>query len=165
MSETTTALHLPEPKEVRDLLFDLLDRPVDLALAEPLALEHGARATYAAYVDDSLVVRAVGVADLAFSAYAGGALGLLPPGGVQDFVKERELTPALEENFYEVLNIAAALMNAEHSPHVKLYAVHPPSSVPPAHVVAMSKTLGRRLDLELGVGGYGRGRFSLVALP
>ena len=165
MSETATAVRLPEPKDVRDLLVGLLDRPVDLALTVPFALEPGERGTWAVYVDDSLAVRAVGLADLPFSAWAGGALGLLPPGGVQDCVAERALTPMLEENVYEVLNIAAALMNGEDRPHLRLYAVHPPSAVPPVHVVSFAQTLGRRLDLDVTVGGYGRGRFSLVAQP
>ncbi|MDQ2756775.1 MAG: hypothetical protein M3Y71_09460 [Actinomycetota bacterium] len=164
MSELATATRLPEPKEVRDLLIGLLDRPIDLTIADRLALQPGERATYAVYVDDRLGIRAVAVADLPFSGYAGGALGLLPPGGVQDNVHESELTTSLEENFYEVLNISAALMNSEHSPHVKLHAVYTTSEVAPPHVVAMSHMMGRRLDLALTIGGYGRGRFSVVVI-
>jgi len=164
MSQLATATKLPVQKEVRDLLFGLLDRPIDLEMVDRFTLEAGERATYGVYVDDRLGIRAIAIADLHFSAYAGGALGLLPPGGVQDNVKKAQLTESLEENFYEVLNIGAALMNAENSPHVKLHTVHTTAEVAPPHVVAMSQILGRRLDLGVTVGGYGRGRFSLVVI-
>ncbi len=164
MSELATATKLPVTKEVRDLFFGLLDRPIDLTIADRFTLEQGERATYAVYVDDRLGIRAIAMADLPFSAYAGGALGLLPPGGVQDSVKEALLTESLEENFYEVLNIGAALMNSENSPHVKLHAVHTTGELAPPHVVMMSQILGRRLDLDVTVGGYGHGRFSLVII-
>ncbi|MEO3937276.1 hypothetical protein V3N99_11015 [Dermatophilaceae bacterium Soc4.6] len=164
MTTVSTRTKLPEAKEVRDLLTLLLDRPIDLALGTPLVLEAGERATYATFVDDRLAMRAVAVADLPFSAYAGGALGLVPPAGIQEAVGQKVLSPAIEENFSELLNIFASLMNAEGMPHVKLHVVHGTGEQASPQVVAMTRILGRRLDLELTVGGYGRGRLSLVVI-
>jgi hypothetical protein len=159
-----TMTKLPEPKEVRDLLVDLLDRPVDLVQVAPYTPEPGERCTYCVYVDDRLSIRAIAVADLPFTAYAAGAIGLMPAHTVQEHVEAKQLPETVEENFYEVVNICASLMNAENMPHIKLHAVHGTAELAPPHVLAMSTIVGRRLDLDLTVGGYGRGRFSLVVI-
>ena len=156
---------VPAPKLVRDLLEDLLGRQVDVRPGEPLSPEDDRATTVAVYVDDSLTLRLVGVADLAFSAYAGASIGLVPVGGAELAIEERSLPSTIEENLYEVLNICASLLNAEGLPHVKLHAVHYPGSVPPPQAHAMACTLGRRLDLVVDIAGYGTGRFSLVGMP
>ncbi|MBO9520199.1 MAG: hypothetical protein J7518_01575 [Nocardioidaceae bacterium] len=164
MSEMATMTREPSPKDVLDLLEGLLGRDVTVDLTSPYSPEPGDRAAHAVYVDDRLTVRAVAVCDLAFSAYAGAAIGLVPPGGAQDAVAERLLTPSMEENLYEVLNVCAALLNAEGHPHVKLYAMHSPMTAPPQDVAAMGQVLGRRLDLSVTIAGYGQGRLSIVGV-
>ena len=153
---------LPPAKAVRDLLLDLLGRNVDVAPGDPYAPEGGERATLAVYVDDAMRTRAVAVADLPFSAYAGAAIGLVPAGGAEAAIEDRALSTAIEENLYEVLNICAALLNAEGAPHVKLYGMYGPGTVPPVDVSGFARTIGRRLDLQVTVTGYGAGRLSLV---
>ena len=156
---------VPAAKPVRDLLGDLLGRQVEVRPGEPISPDEDRRITVASYVDDALRLRMVGVADLAFSAYAGAAIGLVPAAGAQQAVEDRALPTLIQDNLYEVLNICAALLNAEGLPHVKLHAVDYPGSTPPAQVLAMACTLGRRLDLVVDIAGYGTGRFSLVGMP
>jgi hypothetical protein len=153
---------VPAPKLVRDLLEDLLGRQVDVRPGEPLSPEDDRATTVAVYVDDSLTLRLVGVADVAFSAYAGASIGLVPVGRAELAVEERSLPETIEENLYEVLNICAALLNAEGVPHVKLYGMYGPGTVPPVDVSGFARTIGRRLDLQVTVAGYGAGRLSLV---
>lgn len=156
---------IPDPKSVRDLLGDLLDRQVEVRPAEPLSPQDTDLTTMAVYVDDTLTMRLVGVADLPFAAYAGGAIGLVPPGGAAIAVEEGSLPKSVQENFYEVLNICAALFNADGVPHVKLHAVHFPREQVPAQATTLACVLGRRLDLEVDIAGYGTGRFSFVGMP
>lgn len=165
MTTTTTAVRLPTPHDVRELLTGLLGRDVELTSVPPWAPASGERAVSAVYVDDRYALRGVGIADLGFAAAAGGAIGLLPPGGVREAVAEGVMWPALVENFDEVLNICAALLNAEGSPHVKLASTHGVAELPPAGVVAHGQLLGRRIDLHLTVAGYGAGHLSLVLAP
>lgn len=160
-----TETPIPPAKPVRDLLEDLLGRDVDVRPGAPLSPEHDRSTTVAVYVDDALQLRLVGVADLAFSAYAGAAIGLVPAGAAQAAVEDRLLPSNIQDNLYEVLNICAALLNAEGLPHVKLHTVHFPGATPPHQVLSVACTLGRRLDLEVDIAGYGTGRFSLVGLP
>ena len=158
----TLTAPVPAPREVRDLLRDLLARNVEVEAGGPYAPAPGERSTLAVYVDDALGTRAVALADLGFSAYAGAAIGLVPPSGAETAIEERMLSPMIAENLYEVLNICAVLLNAEGLARVKLHEVFAPGSVPPTDVAAYARTLGRRLDVVITIAGYGAGRLSLV---
>jgi hypothetical protein len=155
---TTTVL--PNPKDVRDMFEGLLGREVTVAPSGPPDADKPL--SVGLFVDDSLGLAAVGVADVDLTAYAGAAIGLVPPGGAQAAIEDRELPQALNDNFSEVLNIISALFNLPGHPHLKLYGTYAPGQTPPNDVVAMIRTIGRRLDLEIGVAGYGQGLFSLI---
>lgn len=153
---------LPAPKDVRDLLERLLGRDVEIAVAGPLTPEAGEPATLAVYVDPALRARAVCVADLAFSAHAGAAVGLVPPVRAERAIGRRALGPVLAENLREVLNVAGSLLDHEGASPLRLHAVYPLGAGAPTDVVAYAGTLGRRLDLEARIASYGVGRFSMV---
>lgn len=154
--------YLPSVKEIRDLLTELLDRDIQVAPTPPLAPTPNNPCTVAVYVDDSLQVTSVIAFDLALSAYAGAAIGLVPAAGAEAAIEERILNDTLRENVYEVLNIAASLFNHDGATHVRLYDAHHIGNVLPGDVMVKSLTLGRREDLQIEVGGYGRGRLSVV---
>lgn len=156
------ACYLPAPKEIRDLLNELLDREVSVSPGPPLAPTPRQPCTLGVYVDDSLRVAAVVGFDLALSAYAGAAIGLVPAAGAEAAVEEGTLPDLLRENLYEVLNIAASLFNAEGADHVRLYDVHHAGAPVPPDVLARALTLGRREDLAVEVHGYGSGRLAFV---
>lgn len=155
---------VPAPMEVRVLLEELLGRTVEVAPIAPWAPMGGELGSYALFVDDSLVVRAVGVCDLPFSAYAGAAIGLLPADTAQAAVNDKVVPESIQENLYEILNIASALYNVEGSPHMKLYQVHHIGTSVPPEVAGLAGVLGQRLDLSVKIAGYGEGRFSLVGV-
>jgi hypothetical protein len=161
---TTTRPRVPAPKPVRDMMADLLGRNVDVTTSAPYAPQHGDAGTLAVYVDDATIVRAVVVADLPFSAYAGAAIGLVPVHAAETALEEKVLPQTLEENLYEVLNISASLLNAEGMPHLRLYQMYAPGNVPPAELSNCVRSLGGRLDLAVDVQGYGKGRLSFVVL-
>ena len=154
--------HLPVPKQIRDLLTELLDRPIEVAPNAPLAPTAANPCTVGVYVDDSLQVTAVIAFDLGLSAHAGAAIGLVPAAGAEAAIGEGILTETLRDNVYEVLNIAASLFNVDGATHVRLYDVHHAGLPVPDDVLARALTLGRREDLAVEVGGYGPGRLSVV---
>ena len=67
----TTSSYLPVPKEIRDLLTELLDREVAVSPSTPLAPTPKTPCTIGVYVDDLLQVTALVAFDLALSAHAG----------------------------------------------------------------------------------------------
>jgi hypothetical protein len=154
--------YLPAPKEIRDLLADLLGRDVSVQPSTPLAPTAQNPCTVGVYVDDSLRVAALVCFDLGLSARAGAAIGLVPVAGAEAAVEEGILSETLRDNLYEVLNIAASLFNADGATHVRLYDVHHAGIALPPQVLAQSLTLGRREDLAVDVAGYGSGRLSVV---
>lgn len=156
------ASYLPVPKEIRDLLTELLDRNVQVSPSAPLAPTPNNPCTVGVYVDDSLQVTAMVAFDLPLSAHAGASIGLVPAAGAQAAVDEGTLNDTLRDNVYEVLNIAASLFNADGATHVRLYDVHHIGNPLPGDIMVKALTLGRREDLAVEVAGYGTGRLGVV---
>ncbi|HET6151988.1 MAG TPA: hypothetical protein VFE15_03475 [Marmoricola sp.] len=154
--------YLPSTKEIRDLLTELLDREITVSPTPPLAPTPNNPCTVAVYVDDTLQVTSVVAFDLALSAYAGAAIGLVPVASAAATVEERVLDDTLRANVQEVLNIAASLFNNDGATHVRLYDTHHIGTPLPGDALARALTLGRREDLSVEVAGYGAGRLSVV---
>lgn len=154
-------LVLPSPKDVRDLVESLLGRDVTVAPGRPVAPTAEVRAGVGVYVDDQLNLAAVAAADLPLCAFAGSALGLIPVGTAEG-ASEEGLTPAMWENFAELLNIGASLLNADGAPHLRLYTTSPPTELPANDVGELLRGFGNRIDLQITIAGYGAGTLSIV---
>lgn len=154
-------LVLPSPKDVRDLVEGLLGRDVTVSPGRPVVPTEEVRAGVGVYVDDSLKMAAVAVADLAFCAFAGSALGLIPVASAEG-ASEEGLTPAMWDNFCELLNVGASLLNADGAPHLRLYGTTPPTELPANDVGELLRGFGNRIDLQIGIAGYGTGSLSIV---
>lgn len=162
MTTMPTHTHLPIPKQVKDLFADLLDRDVTLGPAAPLTPGPKVPATVATYVDDQLQVTGVICCDLPLSAWAGAAIGLVPPADAAAAIADGRLTDNLVANLYEVLNIAASMFNVDGATHVRLHSMHPAGAPMPVDVQARALTLGRREDVVIDIAGFGSGRLSMV---
>lgn len=156
------SVHLPAPKEIKDLLTGLLGRDVTLEPCPPLAPTPSRPATVAVYVDDSLQVSALCSVDLPFSAFAGASIGLAPVSQAEACVTAGSLDETLRENLYEVLNIVASLFNVGTARHLRLYDVHHIGLPLPMDIMARALTLGRREDMALHIAGYGDGKLAIV---
>ena len=149
---------LPAPMPVRSLFGDLVGKDVDVSPGEPVT----GTACVAVYVTDRVQMAGLALLDLPLAAYVGGALALLPAGGVADMVDDKQLSELVLENVQEVANVLAGLFNHAGASHVKLYQVHAPGDPLPADVRAAATDLVRRLDLTVAIKGYGTGSLSLV---
>lgn len=153
---------LPPAKHVRDLLEDLLGKSVKVSPADPILAAEMHQSLVAVYVNDALKLAAVVGMSFPLTVYASAALGLIPPGGARDFVKDHEITPMLAENATEICNILGTVLNHEGLPHIRLYGTYLPGGTPPpADAAGRLLALGRRLDLQIEIAGYGGGKFSL----
>jgi hypothetical protein len=160
MSTTVDSSPLPSRAAVRSLVEDLVGRPVELTDAGPVP--SAPSNVLAVYVSDQLTMTAVAVVDLAGAARLGGALGMLPPGGVDDAVEEGELSGMLLDNCYEVLNVLSAAFNVAGAPHVRLYEMYGPNASLPSDAATLAQVLGNRLDVVLSIAGYGDVHLSVV---
>ncbi len=154
MSERT----LPSSFAVRNMLSDLIGREVDVSPGDPVT----GIASVAVYVTDKMKMAGLALVDVPLSAYVGGALALLPPGGVADMVEDNDLSPLVLENVSEVANVLAGMFNAPGASHVKLFRLYGPGEALPADIRSAATMYGARLDLVVKVAGYGTGKLSLV---
>jgi hypothetical protein len=157
-----TTSPLPHPKEIKDMFTDMLGRDIAVTVCDPFTPVAGELYTSALYVDDVKSLHMVAGMDLALSAFAGAAIGLVPAGGAEGMIEDRELTPMVRDNLFEVLNIFSALFNKPETPHLKIHQMFAIGENPPADVIVLMKALGMRLDLKIEVAGYGAGRLAVV---
>jgi hypothetical protein len=160
MSTTLESSPLPSRAAVRGLVEDLVGRPVELSDGDPVPAS--TTNVVAVYVNDALGLAAAVVVDLPGAARIGGALGMLPRGGVDDAIDEQDVSGMLRDNCYEVLNVLAATFNVAGAPHVRLYEMYGPNASLPADVAALTARTGERLDVVLAIAGYGDVRVSVV---
>lgn len=158
------ATSIPDPKPIKDLFESLLGRDVEISsMNEPVVPTARRSCCVGLYQDANADVRALVAADLDLSARAGAALGLVPKTGADTAIENRELPPALYDNFYEVMNIFSSLFNVgEPEDHLKLAQVFQPGMVIPVTAARMLRGLGKRADFHLDVDGYGRGALGVV---
>jgi hypothetical protein len=159
------SFELPAPKEIRDLFDDLMGRPVTVDTATPVLAEDLKSTTVSVYTDDKMGLAAVIGMNLPLTVYAGAAIGLLPPGGAQDCVADGVVPGPAAENVREIANIMASLINRPGGPHVKLHQVFLPGEPAPTDAAGVLLAIGRRIDLTVGIGGYGSGKLSLSFAP
>jgi hypothetical protein len=152
---------LPPVKLIKDVLDGLLGRDVEIAPSDPMATVDMVGGVLAAYVDDGNTLRAVAGWDLSAAAFVGAAVGLLPRGGAEDAVEERYVPENLQENLGEVSNVLASVFQIPGNPHLRLQTTYCPAASAPDQETQLLYALGQRIDLQLDVPGYGRGRLAV----
>lgn len=158
------SIALPNLKDVRDVLVGLTGFDVTLTPGQPVA-GTAAKASYGVLVTDTGTLAAVAVLDLGLAAGLGAALGLLPPGAAEDALEDGELSAVMQENLYEVVNILSSVYNVPGGAHVRLSTLHGPGEPLPPDVAGLAIVIGRRVDVSVALGRYGKGGLSLVARP
>lgn len=156
--------HFPAPikDDVRELLSELLGRSILVDKVEVLALEDDESAVVAEYVTDDGSVGALCVVDAPLAARCGAALSMVPATVADEAVERAELPEHLLENWKEVANVFAQLLNGPKTPHLRLQALHQLPGDVPQPVGALLRAPEFRRDFELRIEDYGKGRFSLL---
>lgn len=160
MSGTRT---LPVENAVGRILSGLVNRAVTVKKVAPVVPSAKTPSVVALFAQDDGSLAAAWVADLAFAAAAGAALTVIPPNVAQDCVRRSTLDPGVSENYAEVMNVAAAVINGAGGAHVKLVGVHPTPGQPlPNAAAALLLKPAGRVDFEIDIAGYGTGRCSIL---
>jgi hypothetical protein len=103
--------------------------------------------------------------DRSLVAYAGAAFSLVPADAAEECLAGAELDEVLVENFAEVLNICSRLFEGGTGQRVTLNRIEEPGTPPSPASQAMLKHPVKRLDLEVEIAGYGKGRIALALQP
>jgi hypothetical protein len=156
-------MDFPSNKEVKDLFDGMLGREVTISEGTPVTAADSPKPTIATYVDDTGRLSAVVLMEFALTAYCGAALGLVPKGGAEVAIEERQLPESLLDNASEILNVMANTIGSARGEHQKLAETFGPHVPTPPHLAAWAAQAGARVDLRLDVAGYGTGALSIVS--
>ena len=115
----------------------------------------------AVYVNPEDAPGAVIVCDFPFAAYSGGALSMMPVGGVEDAIEEAELSEQLRGNLYEVMNICTRLLIDDNTVHLRLTEVVPSQEASDV-LETVTSSDATRVDFQVDIPKYGAGTLSFV---
>jgi hypothetical protein len=152
---------VPIQEDIRDLLMDLLGRGTAVDKVSPLLMEDDESGVIAEYRTDEGTVGAVCLVDAEFAIRTAGALTLVPPAAVAESLRKGDLSDALE-NFREIVNILAQLLNSARTSHLRLAGVHVIPGALPDGVTSLVARPQFRRDFAVQIDGYGGGRISLL---
>ncbi len=153
---------VPDAAQVKDLLGFLFDG-LAVKAAPKLDISAASGSFLALYIADDGSPVALCACNLAFAANAGAALSMLPPTAAKEAIKEKLLTPAMNDNLREVMNICSRLMMREGSAHLRLEQVYPAKALPPPAATVAGSATGRA-DFEVTLGKYGAGVLSILTV-
>lgn len=153
---------LPTPKDVRDLLSDLLGRQVEVVAHDAPATPLAAGTTVGVYHDDRHNTVAVVTADLSLSAHLAAAIALTTKDGAEEAVRNRCLPATYTENLHEVLNVLGTLFNGPSTPATRLDAMHAPGEPVPPRTAELAGRTGHRVDMAVSIPAYGSGELGVV---
>ena len=101
--------------------------------------------------------------DRSLVAYAGAAFSLVPADAAEESLAPgAELDEILVENFAEILNICSRLFEGGTGQRVTLSSIEYPGTPASEASRAMLKNPVKRLDVEVDIAGYGKGRIALA---
>jgi hypothetical protein len=152
---------VPIQEDIRDLLMDLLGRGAAVDKVSPLVLEEDQSAVIAEYRTDDGAVGAVCLVDAEFAIRTAGALTMVPAAAVADTLRRGDLGDSLD-NFREIVNILAQLLNSPRTSHLRLAGVHVVPGPLPDGVSSLVERPEFRRDFAVQIEGYGAGRISLL---
>lgn len=159
------ATKLPNGEAIRQLLGMLLGTTVKIVKAQPMIVSQAKAA--ASYVDADKTLKFVVLVDLPFVASVGAALAMIPPAVAAEVIKSGKPTETIQENAYEVLNVAASLFNEvpETPIHVKIAGFETANPTLPRELLMKLLKPAERLDCEVAITGHVNSKVSLFALP
>lgn len=101
---------------------------------------------HALFKDGDDVVVATCSCNIEAAAGLSCALSMIPPGGAEDMIDEKELTETAKANYYEVMNIFSSLFMDDRSAHLRLTEIGtgaPPVELDKGESVAFTLDLDR----------------------
>jgi hypothetical protein len=153
-------IKMPTAFQVSDCVRRLTRRETTVTvLAKPAAAQLPYAGTF--HSGDREVI-AMCAADLAFAAFAGATLSLIPAESAQERIRTGALDEMMQENFAEVFNVLSRIFVVPETTRMALLEpIFPPRAVPVMPDPGATVTSMLRADYEINISGYGVGCFAL----
>lgn len=117
----------------------------------------------AVYRDDLGRSAALVTADLALAAGSGAALAMIPAAAAKEVTTQGKMTETLLDNFREVANVTASLLNTPTTPHLNLRGVwESDDPALPAEAWEILANPNKRREFAVTMEGYGSGTMGFV---
>ncbi|MEM1347687.1 MAG: hypothetical protein AAGI01_03960 [Myxococcota bacterium] len=164
LDDNSPIVSMPKAGDVAHTLKLLLDRPC------PVSLRRGVRAgslhtVTATFIDSTTEeLAAICSCDMAFAAYSGASIVLVPVNRAKESIKAGKLTESLEENAFEVFNILSTFFNNNPRVHVKLEQMYASLDELPAEVRKAARKARFQLDFTVDIKSYGPGALSFYGI-
>lgn len=157
-------VRLPIQEMIRDLANDLLGTPTTVVKSrEDIATpDVGAVVSYR---DDDGATAIAGVFDADLVGVLGGALTMVPTTTLDEARERGELPENVVENFWEVTNILASMLNRPDSPHVVQADRHRSFDEVGDDLRAVIDGAAKVRRFRVEVDGYGSGCMALYSAP
>ncbi|MBX2881353.1 MAG: hypothetical protein KTR32_15525 [Granulosicoccus sp.] len=111
----------PDEKQFTDTLQTIIGPAAEAMACD--AADTSSLSHTAIYIDDEGEKVATCSCALPTAAALGCALSMIPPGGAEGMVEDKELSGMANDNLYEVMNILSALLMSDSTSHLKLDTV------------------------------------------
>ncbi|HLJ51239.1 MAG TPA: hypothetical protein VKU01_34760 [Bryobacteraceae bacterium] len=159
---TETAYRFPPPETVCKLLTGMLGRHVSVTKSLSWDVRSRTPKLFGIYKESVKGSTGVCVLDLPLAAYSGAALVLFPGPVAEDAIRSGVLEDSLLDGAHEVLSMSMRVFNESTGAHVTLCGVCHQLQELPKEAIAAIASPAARLDMEVSVTGYGRGRMTMI---
>ena len=159
---------VPIQEGVGEFVTALVDRAAAASKVSPTKIDRDADErdiewVVGVYHDQQGNLAALSLADLPFAAATGAALGMIPAAAAAEAVQVGRLSDTLLENYREVANIMASVLNSPSSPHLKsVGAWTTDDDELPDEIWDVLTAARKRREFAVTIDGYGNGRLGIV---
>jgi hypothetical protein len=154
---------VPSTSDTEETLSMLFGDDTLIKTGKALDVKAGNGNLIAVYVNDEGSPVAASVCDIAFAAFAGSSLSMIPAGGARDSVKSKELSEDMLNNLSEVMNIVSSLFMDKDTPHLRLETIYKDAGELPENALAVVNAPAGQVSYEVDIPRYGKGLLSLSA--
>jgi hypothetical protein len=160
MTATTAVSFFPAPDAAGRLLTEIVGHEIKVRPSAPLDLKTPAGKIYGVYLNGAADEVCLCVIDVAFAAFAAGAMLRFPQYVIDEAIKTCCLSEGLADATREILNICGQMFHTKA--HVMMRQCCLKHQELPEQATALLRAPGKRADFAASVAGSGSGRVTLL---
>jgi len=150
----------PTKAELKDML-GMLFNNLEVQDCDSIALDTD-DLFFGLYLDDDDNPVTLVVCDMAFSAYMGSSMTMLPPPVAADAIKSGKLEDMMLGNVQEVMNIVSRLFMLRGGGHLRFSTLHPVKDGLPDSVSELLGKTEHQVFFDVEIPRYGSGKVGFL---
>ena len=151
---------IPSKAELKDML-GMLFTNLEVQGCDPITLDTD-DLSFGLYLDDDDNPVTLVVCDLAFCAYMGSSMTMLPPPVAADVIKSGKLEDMMIGNIKEVMNIVSRLFMLRGGAHLRFATLHSVNEGLPDSVSGLLGNIDQQAFFDVEIPRYGAGKVGFL---